>query len=80
MPHINSISDSKNLSKVDNSDREYLIRNAYDANANAYFEDAEKLDRLRSVYEIVSDLKRAEERANKTGWISQEQIEKEMGI
>ena len=40
----------------------------------------DELDRLRAVHSLLSDLREAEERADREGWISDEDMQKEMGL
>ena len=84
MPAIMPISDLRNytdvLKEVDNSSRVYLTRNGRGAYAIMTVEEADELDRLRGVHSLLSDLREAEERADREGWISDEDMQKEMGL
>lgn len=84
MPAIMPISDLRNytdvLKEVDASNRVYLTRNGRGAYAIMTVEEADELDRLRAVHAVLSDLKKAEERANLEGWVSDEEMQKEMGL
>ena len=84
MPAIMPISDLRNytdvLKEVDVSKRVYLTRNGRGAYAIMTVEEADELDRLRAVHAVLSDLKRAEERSNHEGWVSDEEMQKEMGL
>ena len=42
--------------------------------------DNDELDRLRAAHAVLSDLKKAEERSNLEGWVSDEEMQKEMGL
>ena len=42
--------------------------------------EIDELDRYRAAYTLLSKLKSSEERANKEGWISADDIEKELGV
>ncbi|MBQ6588796.1 MAG: prevent-host-death protein [Butyrivibrio sp.] len=84
MPAIMPISDLRNytdvLKEVDASNRVYLTRNGRGAYAIMTVEEADELDRLRAVHAVLSDLKKAEERSNLEGWVSDEEMQKEMGL
>ena len=84
MPAIMPISDRRNytdvLKEVDASNRVYLTRNGRGAYAIMTVEEADELDRLRAVHAVLSDLKKAEERSNLEGWVSDEEMQKEMGL
>ena len=84
MPTILPISDLRNytevLKKVDNDSRVYLTRNGHGAYMIMSIAEAEELDRLKAANAIVADLRRAEERADKEGWIDEDEIQKVMGI
>lgn len=40
--------------------------------------EIDEFDRYRAAYTLFSKLKKAEERANEEGWISAEELEKEL--
>ena len=84
MPAIMPISDLRNytdvLKEVDASNRVYLTRNGRGAYAIMTVEEADELDRLRAVHAVLSDLKKAEARSNLEGWVSDEEMQKEMGL
>ena len=84
MPAIMPISDLRNytdvLKEVDNSSRVYLTRNGRGAYAIMTVEEADELDRLRAVHSLISDLREAEERADREGWISDDDMQKEMEL
>lgn len=42
--------------------------------------EADELDRIRAARELAADLRRAEERANREGWIDADDFDREMGI
>ena len=73
MPNIKPISDLRNytdiLKQVDVSKRVYLTRNGHG-----------ELDRYRAAYQLISKLKKSEERANLEGWIPSEDVEKELEV
>ena len=84
MPSILPISDLRNytevLKEVDNSKRVYLTRNGHGVYAIMTMEEADEYDRLKAARALAQDLKRAEERGNKAGWIDADKFDKEMGI
>ncbi len=84
MPTILPISDLRNytdvLKEVDNNSRVYLTRNGRGAYAIMTVEEADQLDRLRAYHSLLSDLRDAEERADREGWISDDEMRKEMGL
>ena len=43
-------------------------------------EEIDELDRCRAAYTLFSKLKSAEERADREGWISADDLEKELGV
>ena len=84
MLQISPISDLRNytevLTEVDARGRVYLTRNGRGAYAIMTFEEAEELDRLKAAYAVVSEVKKSEERGHREGWVSSDEIRKEMGI
>ncbi|MCR4751852.1 MAG: type II toxin-antitoxin system Phd/YefM family antitoxin [Eubacterium sp.] len=84
MPSIKPISNLRNytdvLKEVDSRKRVYLTRNGYGAYTIMSIEEADELDRLRAMFHLVSDLKAAEEEADREGWIEADEFEKEMEI
>lgn len=84
MPNIKPISDLKNytevLKQVDASSRVYLTRNGHGEYGILTMSEIDELDRCRAAYMLFSRLKKAEERANKEGWISADELEKEFGV
>ena len=42
--------------------------------------EADELDRMRAAFRLMSDLRSAEEEADRAGWIEADDVEKEMGI
>ena len=79
MPAIKPISDLRNytevLKEVDAVSRVYLTRNGHGAYAIMSIEEADELDRLKAANTIVSNLRKAEEQADREGWISDEEIQ-----
>lgn len=84
MPNIKPISDLRNytevLKQVDVSSRVYLTRNGHGEYGILTMSEIDELDRCRAAYTLFSELKKAEERADKEGWISADELEKELGV
>lgn len=84
MPIILPVSDLRNytevLKKVDDSKRVYLTRNGHGAYAIMTIAAADEYDRMKAARALAQDLKRAEDRADKEGWIDADEFDKEMGI
>ncbi|MDE5951282.1 MAG: prevent-host-death protein [Acetatifactor sp.] len=84
MPNIKPISDLRNytevLKQVDVSSRVYLTRNGHGEYGILTMSEIDELDRCRAAYTLFSQLKKAEERADKEGWISADELEKELGV
>ncbi len=84
MPAIMPISDLRNytdvLKEVDVSNRVYLTRNGRGAYAIITIEEADELDRLRAIHSVMADLKKAEARSEREGWVSDKEMQKEMGL
>ena len=84
MPSIKPVSDLKNytevLKEVDAGNRVYLTKNGYGAYAIMTVEEANELERLKAAYKVVANLRQAEERANREGWISDDEMHKVMGL
>ena len=79
MPSIKPISDLRNytevLKEVDAVSRVYLTRNGHGAYAIMSIEEADELDRLKAAHQIVADLNRAKERAEREGWVGDDEIQ-----
>lgn len=84
MPNIKPISDLRNytevLKQVDVSNRVYLTRNGHGEYGILTMSEIDELDRYRDAYTFFSKLKKAEERADKEGWISADELEEELGV
>ncbi|MBD5474246.1 MAG: prevent-host-death protein [Lachnospiraceae bacterium] len=84
MPNIKPISDLRNytevLKQVDASSRVYLTRNGRGEYGILTMSEIDELDRCRAAYTLFSKLKKAEERADEEGWISAEELEKELEV
>ena len=82
MPAIKPISDLRNytevLKEVDAVSRVYLTRNGHGAYVIMSIEEADELDRLKAAHTIVTDLYRAKERAEREGWVSDDEIQEIM--
>lgn len=83
MPNIKPISDLRNytevLKQVDASNRVYLTRNGHGEYGILTMAEIDELDRYRAAYTLISKLKKAEERADKEGWISADDVDQELG-
>jgi hypothetical protein len=84
MPNIKPISDLKNytavLKEVDNSNRVYLTRNGHGEYGILSMNEIDELDRCRAAFTLLSKLNKAEERADREGWIDANAVEKELGV
>ena len=84
MPNIKPISDLRNytdvLKQVDVSKRVYLTRNGHGEYGILTMEEIDELDRYRAAYQLITKLKKSEERANLEGWISSGEVEKELEV
>lgn len=82
MPNIKPISDLRNytevLKQVDASNRVYLTRNGHGEYGILTMAEIDELDRYRAAYTLISKLRKAEERADKEGWVSADDVEKEL--
>ena len=84
MPNIKPISDLRNytdiLKQVDVSKRVYPTRNGHGEYGILTMDEIDELDRYRAAYQLISKLKKSEERANLEGWIPSEDVEKELEV
>ena len=84
MPNIKPISDLRYytdvLKQVDVSKRVYLTRNGHGEYGILTMEEIDELDRYRAAYQLITKLKKSEERANLEGWVSSEEVEKELEV
>ncbi len=84
MPCIRPISNLKNykevLKEVDANKRVYLTKKGLGAYAIMSVEEADELDKFKSMFGLISDLKQADKEADQTGWIKAEELEKDLGI
>ena len=49
-------------------------------NCTEVLKEADELDRIRTARALAADLRRAEERANREGWIDADNFDREMGF
>lgn len=74
MPNIKPISDLRNytdvLKEVTYGERVYLTRNGHGEFAILNMQELDELDKKVALVKLFTDLQRAEDRANKEGWIS----------
>lgn len=84
MPNIKPISELRNytevLKEVDTSHRVYLTRNGHGEYGILTMKEIDELDRYKEAYFLFLKLRQAEKRANKEGWISADEIEKDLGV
>ena len=84
MPNIKPISDLRNYTTVINEvtygNRVYLTRNGHGEYGIHTMEEIDELDRYKAAYTLFSKLQKAEERADKEGWIEADDLEKELGV
>ena len=84
MINIRPVSDLRNytdiLKQVDVSKRVYLTRNGHGEYGILTMDEIDELDRYRAAYQLISKLKKSEERANLEGWIPSEDVEKELEV
>ena len=84
MPNIKPISDLRNytevLKEVDETNRVYLTRNGHGKYGILTMEEIDELDRCRAAYTLLTKLKEAEEEADIKGYISADDVEKELGF
>lgn len=84
MPNIKPISDLRNytdvLKEVSYGERVYLTRNGHGEFAILNMQELDELDKKVAMIKLFTDLQRAEDRANKEGWISADDAEKILGV
>ena len=84
MPNIKPISDLRKytevLKEVDETNRVYLTRNGHGKYGILTMEEIDELDRYRAAYTLLSKLKDAEEEAERVGYISADDVAKELGV
>ena len=83
MPNIKPISDLRNytevLKEVDENNRVYLTCNGQEKYVILTMEEIDELDKYRAAYMLLTKLKEAEEEAEIKGYISADDVEKELG-
>ena len=57
-----------------------MWRNGHGEYGILTMEEIDELDRYRAAYQLITKLKKSEERANLEGWISSEEVEKELEV
>lgn len=84
MPSIMPISNLRNytevLKEVDNRKRVYLTRNGHGVYIIMTIAEVDELDKIRAAQALAVDLKRAEDRANREGWIDADEFDREMEV
>ncbi len=84
MPNIKPISDLRNytevLKQVDASNRVYLTRNGHGEYGILTMAEIDELDRYRAAYTLIANLKKAEERGDREGWVSADDVERELEV
>ena len=84
MTNIKPISELRNytevLKEVDENNRVYLTCNGHRKYGILTMEEIDELDRYRAAYMLLTKLKEAEEEAEREGYISAEDVEKELGV
>ena len=84
MPSIKPISDLSDYMEVlwvvVINLRVFVTRYGHGAYIFMTIEEADALDKLRSMAGLLSDLKKADNEASEKGWIDSDDLEKELGI
>jgi len=84
MPAIKPVSDLRNyneiLKEVDRNGMIYLTRNGSGAYAIMSIREADEYERLKALHGLLTDLDHAKRRAEKEGWIEEEEIDKVMEL
>ena len=84
MPNIKPISELRNytdiLKQVDVSKRVYLTRNGHGEYAILTMKEIDELDRYRAAYKLIEKLKTAETQASVEGWISSDELKRELEV
>ena len=84
MPSIMPISNLRNYTEVlkefDNRKRVYLTRNGHGVYIIMTIAEVDELDKIRAAQALAVDLKRAEDRANREGWIDADEFDREMEV
>jgi len=84
MPNIKPISDLRNytevLKEVDETSRVYLTRNGHGEYGILTMAEIDELDMYRARFELLDKLQKAENRADKEGWYSADQVEQALEV
>ena len=84
MPAIKPVSELRNynevLKEVDRNGMIYLTRNGSGAYAIMSIREADEYERLKALHMLLSDVDRAKRRADREGWIDEEEIDRVMGL
>ena len=84
MPVIKPVSDLRNynevLREVDRNGIIYLTRNGSGAYAIMSIREADEYERLKAIHGLLTDLDCAKRRAEREGWIDEEEIDKVMEL
>ena len=78
MPNIKPISELRNyteiLNEVDRTHRVYLTRNGHGKYGILTMSEIDELDRYKTAFVLFSKLQKAEERAEKEGWVDADEL------
>ena len=84
MPNIKPVSDLRNytdlLKEVDVSNLVYLTRNGHGVYGILTMAEIDELDRMKAACSLFANLQKAEERAEREGWIDADALELELGV
>jgi len=84
MPNIKPISDLRNytsvLKEVKYGERVYLTRNGIGEFALIDMKELDELDKLLALHGLLNDLNRAKMRADREGWIDEEEADRILGV
>ena len=83
MPNIKPFSDLRNytdvLKEVHYGERIYLTKNGHGEFALIDINELDDLDRMLAFHQLMNNLHKAEERADREGWISEEEADLMLG-
>ena len=84
MPNIKPVSDLRNyadvLSEVRENEPVYLTKNGRGCYAVVDMDYVETYDRMKAELQLFSKLLASEKRAEREGWLSLDDVKKELGI
>lgn len=84
MPNIKPVSDLRNyadvLSEVRKNEPVYLTKNGRGCYAVVDMDYVETYDRMKAELQLFSQLLASEKRAEREGWLSLDDVRKELGI